>query len=218
MSRQVAASTRPYDPVKRVLDVVGAVLGLVVLSPVLVVISALIRIDSRGPALFRQQRVGRGGEPFTMVKFRTMAYGNDESIHREYMRQLVNGEAVSRRNEKGEEVFLLDDPRVTRVGRVLRRLSLDELPNLFNVLTGDMSLVGPRPPIIYEVEMYDERSLRRLSVKPGMTGLAQINGRGALSFERIVAYDLEYVERRSLLFDLALLAKTVPGVLARRGV
>ena len=115
-------------------------------------------------------------------------------------------------------MYLLDDARVTRIGAVLRRTSLDELPNLFNVLGGSMSLVGPRPPIDYEVDMYDTRSKGKLAAKPGMTGLAQVSGRGTLKFEQIIDLDLEYVERRSLWFDLALLARTIPAVLRRRGV
>jgi lipopolysaccharide/colanic/teichoic acid biosynthesis glycosyltransferase len=153
-----------------------------------------------------------------MLKFRSMVPDADESLHRDYYQQLVDGTAEARVNEDGDPVFLLDDPRVTRVGRFLRRTSLDELPNLLNVLQGSMSLVGPRPPIPYEVQLYDERSKAKLEVKPGMTGLAQVSGRGSLTFAEIIDYDLEYVERASLGLDLMILLKTLPVVLTRRGV
>lgn len=215
------ATRRPgrwYPAVKRGVDIVGSLVLLVVTSPLFLIIAAAIKLDSEGPLLFRQTRVGVGGRPFTMLKFRTMIHNNDEMIHREYYRRLVQGEAEPRKNEEGEDVFLLDDPRVTRVGRVLRRTSLDELPNLLNVLLGDMSLVGPRPPISYEVEMYDDRALGKLAVKPGMTGLAQVSGRGALTFDQVIAYDLDYVAHRSLGLDFRILLRTIPAVLKRRGV
>lgn len=203
---------------KRVVDLVAGTIALVILAPLLAVIAVLVRRDTPGPALFRQTRIGLNGEPFTMIKFRTMEQDNDESQHRDYYRALVDGTAESRDSGDGTKVFLLDDPRVTRTGAQLRRMSLDELPNLFNVLGGSMSLVGPRPPIDYEVDMYDTRSKGKLAAKPGMTGLAQVSGRGALTFEEIIDLDLEYIEKRSLLFDLSLLARTIPAVIRRRGV
>lgn len=203
---------------KRVLDLVVGSVALVLLSPVMLLIVLFIRLDSKGPVLFRQERIGLDGKPFTMLKFRTMVHGNDEAQHREYYRALIEGTAESRDNGEGARVFLLDDPRITRLGKVLRRTSLDELPNLFNVLAGSMSLVGPRPPIHYEVDMYDTRSKGKLAAKPGMTGLAQVSGRGALTFEEIIDLDLEYIERRSFWFDVALLVRTIPAVLRRRGV
>jgi lipopolysaccharide/colanic/teichoic acid biosynthesis glycosyltransferase len=191
---------------------------LLVVLPLIALVAAAIKLDSPGPVWFKQQRVGLGGRPFTMVKFRSMIRDADDSVHRDYYQQLVDGNAEPRVNEDGDPVFLLDDPRVTRVGRFLRRTSLDELPNLLNVLQGSMSLVGPRPPIPYEVKLYDERSRAKLQVKPGMTGLAQINGRGSLTFAEIIAFDLEYLERVSLRLDLAILLKTLPVVLRRQGV
>ena len=202
---------------KRVLDLVAGTVALVLLAPLMLLLAVVVRIDSHGPALFRQTRIGLNGQPFTMIKFRTMEHDNDESQHREYYRSLVEGTAESRESG-GDKVFLLDDPRITRSGAWLRRMSLDELPNLFNVLGGSMSLVGPRPPIDYEVEMYDTRSKRKLAAKPGMTGLAQVSGRGTLTFEEIIDLDLEYIERRTLLFDVGLLLWTIPAVLRRRGV
>lgn len=207
-----------YDVLKRFLDLVVAGVALVVASPVFLLTALAIKVGSRGPVLFRQQRVGRGEQEFTLIKFRTMHPHNDDSIHRQYAKDLIRGTAEPRVNEKGEEIFLLDDPRITKVGKWIRKISLDELPNLLNVLAGHMSLVGPRPPITYEVEEYDERSRRKLLVKPGMTGLAQVNGRGSLTFEEIIEFDLEYVQNRSFALDLQILAKTIPAVLFPRGV
>ena len=207
-----------YDVLKRLLDLVVGGIALVVASPVFLLTAIAIKVGSRGPVLFRQQRVGRGEQEFTLIKFRTMHPHNDDSIHRQYAKDLIRGTAQPRVNEKGEEIFLLDDPRITKVGKWIRKISLDELPNLLNVLAGDMSLVGPRPPIPYEVEEYDERSRGKFLVKPGMTGLAQVNGRGSLTFEEIIEYDLEYVRNRSFGLDLAILAKTIPAVVFPRGV
>ncbi len=207
-----------YLFVKRVMDIVAGAFLLVVLSPVFLVVAVAVRADSAGPVFFRQPRVGKCGRVFQMAKFRTMVAGNDDSIHREYYEKLVRGEAEARTNEKGEAVFLLDDPRITRVGRFLRRTSLDELPNLLNVISGEMSLVGPRPAIQYEVDLYDERAQGRLAVKPGMTGLAQVRGRGSLDFQQIIDLDLSYVERQSLRLDLEILLATPRAVLTRRGV
>jgi len=203
---------------KRSLDLVLGFVALVVLSPFLIASAIAVKLGSRGPVLFKQERIGLNGEPFTMVKFRTMVAEADDEIHRQYTRELIEGRAQPRKNEEGQDVFLLDDPRITGVGKLLRRLSLDELPNLLNVLKGDMSLVGPRPPLWYEVEHYDARSKQRFLVKPGMTGLAQVNGRGSLKFEQIIEYDLEYVRNQSLWLDLTIIARTIPTVLFRRGV
>lgn len=207
-----------YTVSKRAVDLIGGAIALALLTPLMVIIAVLVRRDSHGPALFRQTRIGLNGEPFTMIKFRTMVHGNDESQHREYYRALIEGRAESRESGNGDRVFLLDDPRVTRTGAWLRRTSLDELPNLFNVLGGSMSLVGPRPPIDYEVDMYDTRSKGKLAAKPGMTGLAQVSGRGSLTFDEIIDLDLEYIEKRSLMYDIGLLVRTIPAVLRRRGV
>jgi len=204
--------------VKRLLDIVGSLVGLIVTSPAIAAIALAVKLDSPGPAFFAQTRVGLNRRRFTLLKFRTMRTDGDESLHKEYMSDLVRGDAGSRLNKEGDVVYLLDDPRVTSVGAFLRRTSLDELPNLVNVLRGEMSLVGPRPPIPYEVEMYDRRSLGRLAVKPGLTGLAQVRGRGSLTFKEIVELDLEYIESRSLLLDLRILFETIPSVLGRRGV
>lgn len=188
---------------KRLLDVVLALLALVVTVPVLVVVALLVRRSSPGPVLFRQERVGRDGRPFTLVKFRTMVVDG-----RPLRSALVND-----RVDGGPLFKMRDDPRVTRVGRVLRRYSLDELPQLWNVLRGEMSLVGPRPALPCEVVTYDARARRRLEVKPGLTGPWQVGGRSDLSWSDGLALDLDYVRRASLAYDLRVLLATVRVVL-----
>ncbi len=199
-----------YSWTKRFLDVVITLVALVMLSPLLALIALVIRLDSAGPAIFRQRRVGKGGREFTCYKFRTMHRNADESIHRSFAKRYIRGQGEL--NEQG--CFKpKDDPRVTRVGRLLRLTSLDELPQLWNVLMGDMSLVGPRPAVRYEVDEYERWQLQRLAVLPGMTGLAQINGRSSLTFDKIVRLDLEYIEHRSILTDLKIILLTIPMVL-----
>lgn len=196
-----------YPSVKRLFDIVVASLLLVCLVPLFLVVAFLIKLDSRGSVFYRQQRVGRGGEPFRMVKFRSMHSGADL--------QLIH---LLPFNETDGLLFKLRrDPRVTRVGKVLRRLSIDELPQLFNVIIGDMSLVGPRPPLQREVDQYNVRQHRRLDVTPGLTGLWQVSGRSDLSFDEGMALDLQYVAQRSLLLDLAIIARTLPAILRCRG-
>ena len=188
-------------------DRVIAALALFVLSPVLLVLAALIKLDSRGPVFFRQTRSGVGGAPFSLVKFRSMVEEAEDL--------LID---LTDKNESGGVLFKIRrDPRVTRVGRILRRLSLDELPQLWNVLTGEMSLVGPRPPLPSEVELYAEDARRRLLVKPGLTGLWQVSGRSDLSWEESVRLDLYYVENWSLVMDLMIIVRTVGAVVAGRG-
>lgn len=211
-------ATAMFELVKRFIDIVAATLGLVVLSPFFLLIAIVVRSTSEGPALFRQTRVGRNGALFTMVKFRTMVHGNDDSVHREYAQRHAEGVSELRANGDGEPVYLLSDSRITSVGEFLRRSSLDELPNLLNVLGGAMSLVGPRPPIPYEVENYNAAAMRRLEVKPGMTGWAQIEGRGGLTFREMIELDVQYVDTRSIRTDVRILLRTIPAVLRRRGV
>jgi exopolysaccharide biosynthesis polyprenyl glycosylphosphotransferase len=192
---------------KRVTDGVGALLLAVALSPVLLGVAAAVRLSSPGPALYRQVRVGQGRVPFRMWKFRTMVESADR------MRP-----ALEAANEHDGAMFKMrEDPRVTRLGRFLRRSSLDELPQLFNVLAGHMSLVGPRPPLPEEVERYDETELRRLSVKPGITGLWQVSGRSDLSWDETVALDLSYVDNWSYAGDVEVLVRTVRAVVSARG-
>jgi len=189
------------------MDRLLAALAVLVLGPMLLVLAVLIRRDSPGPALFRQERVGRDGTRFRVLKFRTMHVGAESML------------AGLRAQDEGNGILfkMRDDPRVTRVGRVLRRYSLDELPQLFNVLAGQMSLVGPRPPLAIEVEQYESDAYRRLVVKPGLTGLWQISGRSDLSWEETVRLDLRYVENWSLTSDLLILVRTISAVARSAG-
>jgi exopolysaccharide biosynthesis polyprenyl glycosylphosphotransferase len=206
-----------YSTIKRLLDVTGAAALLVLLSPVLGVCALAIRLDSPGPVLFRQRRAGERGRPFTMLKFRTMRVDADSAAHREYATAFIRGQARQHPAGTNGTFKLVHDDRITRVGRWLRRTSLDELPQLWNVLRSEMSLVGPRPPIPYEVEHYAPAHLARLDVRPGMTGLWQIGGRSDTTFEQMVALDLEYIQSRSLLLDLRILAATIPAVFSTKG-
>ena len=208
------APERPlYEMAKRLLDVLVSLVALIALAPVMVVIAIAVRLDSPGAAIYAQRRVGKGGKLFTLFKFRSMMQDSDEGIHREFAKRYINGACQT--DENG--CYKVEaDPRITKLGRMLRATSLDELPQLINVLKGDMSLVGPRPAVAYEVEEYERWLMRRLAVTPGMTGLAQVNGRSGLAFGQIVRHDLEYVEKRGLFLDLAILAKTVPTVLIRK--
>jgi lipopolysaccharide/colanic/teichoic acid biosynthesis glycosyltransferase len=210
------AETRVTDIVCRALDIVLSAILLAVLSPLLLVIALVVRVDSPGPSLFSQRRVGRGLEQFTVRKFRTMRHGADHESHRRFVLRLIAGEDPGE-NGDGPRFKMTRDPRITRVGHFLRRSSLDELPQLWNVLCGDMSLVGPRPPIPYEVEHYPAHWFGRFAVKPGVTGLWQVNGRSEVTLEEMIALDLEYARRRSLLFNLVILVRTIPVVLSRRG-
>jgi lipopolysaccharide/colanic/teichoic acid biosynthesis glycosyltransferase len=202
-----------YTALKRLLDVVAAVLLLLFLAPLLALCALAIRLESPGPVLFRQQRVGEGGRLFTMLKLRSMYASADVKAHRDYVASFIHGRAQPAAQEG---LFkLVADPRVTRVGRWLRRTSLDELPQLWNVLRGEMSLVGPRPPIAYELEHYQPAHFGRLRAKPGITGLWQVSGRNRTTFEQMVALDLEYIQTRSLGMDLWILLRTIPVVFLR---
>jgi len=228
-----SAADGGYHVVKRIIDITASAVALVVLLPLFVVVAVAIKIDSDGPVLFRQERIGarrvRHGDgnrweavSFTFYKFRTMASDASSTLHERYIAAYINGDAAEMVETAGsagaaETYKLVNDPRVTRVGRVLRRLSIDELPQLWNVLKGDMSLVGPRPAIGYEVAMYKGRHYRRLAAKPGITGLWQVSGRSRIGFEEMVDLDCKYIERRSLLVDLALLARTIPVVMSMKG-
>lgn len=205
----VSTSTaRPvYEAAKRCFDIAIAALVLVLLSPLLLAMFVIVKATSPGPAIFRQARCGRGGSTFTCFKFRTMVV-NAEEVR----------DALLSSNECSGPVFKIRrDPRVTPVGRFLRKTSIDELPQLWNVLRGEMSLVGPRPPLPDEVAVYTAREHLRLAVRPGLTGLWQVSGRSNLSFERWVELDLEYVRRRSFLLDLLVLLRTIPAVISGRG-
>jgi exopolysaccharide biosynthesis polyprenyl glycosylphosphotransferase len=203
---------------KRISDLVIAAVTLALLSPFWLLIALLIKFDSKGPVLYTQERVGMDGRIFLVYKFRTMRMDADSEIHREYQRKFIAGHAEANVGDEDSPAYKLrDDPRITRVGRILRRLSLDEVPQLFNVLRGDMSIVGPRPPIPYEVEAYELRHRKRLDMKPGLTGLWQVSGRNRLPFEEMVKLDLFYIENWSLLFDLKIIMRTVMVMLRGDG-
>ncbi|HVY78168.1 MAG TPA: sugar transferase [Solirubrobacterales bacterium] len=200
---------------RRTLDLVLASTAVVLLSPLLAALAVAIRLDSRGPALFRQRRIGHREREFTVLKFRSMRPDADPRGHRDYVTALIRG-----RNADGGRKNLYKlavDDRITPVGRWIRRWSLDELPQLFNVICGEMSLVGPRPAIPYEVDEYPSWYLKRFGVKPGLTGLWQVSGRNERTYEEMVRLDIEYAERRTLWLDLSILARTPLTVLARRG-
>jgi exopolysaccharide biosynthesis polyprenyl glycosylphosphotransferase len=196
---------------KRGSDMVIAVLALTILSPLWLLIALLIKLDSRGPVFYKQERVGMDGRVFLFYKFRTMRADADDSRHREFQRKYIQGEPDSNLGDEDRPAYkLLSDERVTRLGKILRKTSLDELPQLFNVLRGDMSVVGPRPPIPYEVESYELWHRKRLDLKPGITGLWQVSGRNRLPFDEMVRMDLYYIENWSLLLDLKIILQTLP--------
>lgn len=198
----------PTPPWKRTMDVVGATVGLILLSPIFVMISLAIALDSRGGPIYRQARVGRNGRVFTCWKFRSMRSGSDKEL----------AALMSRNDAEGFIFKMTDDPRRTRVGKILRRTSLDELPQLVNVLRGEMCLVGPRPPTVAEVLRYDRRHLRRLSAQPGMTGLWQVTLRRVRhDFADMVELDTRYARELSLKMDIEILLKTIPTVLGGKG-
>jgi lipopolysaccharide/colanic/teichoic acid biosynthesis glycosyltransferase len=199
----------------RALDVLVASVLLVALLPVMLAIAIAIRIDSPGPAVFRQRRLGRHLKAFTVNKFRTMRTGVTADVHRAYVLGLITRDA-EQPADGGRLYKLTVDQRVTRLGRWLRKTSLDELPQLWNVLTGSMSLVGPRPSLAYEVERYPKDWYLRFEVKPGLTGLWQVSGRNRLTWEQMIRLDEEYVRRRSLRLNLWILLQTVPTVLLAR--
>lgn len=207
---------------KRAMDIAGSAVGLVLFAPFFLIIPPLIKLSSAGPVLFRQQRVGLYGKTFTFLKFRTMYADNDPRVHEEYVRSLIAGRAASCASAEGGSkkplYKLQNDGRITAVGRILRKSSLDELPQFLNVLRGEMSLVGPRPPIPYEVERYDIwHRTRIVEVKPGITGLWQVAGRSTTTFDEMVRLDIQYVREWSLWLDLAILARTPWAVLRGKG-
>jgi lipopolysaccharide/colanic/teichoic acid biosynthesis glycosyltransferase len=206
--------------IKQVIDIVGSTLLLILCTPLFLIIALTIKLSSKGPVLFRQPRVGQYGQSFTFLKFRSMHIDNDDSVHKEYATRLIAGEADGKQsNGNGERVFkLTNDTRVTRVGKFLRRTSLDELPQLVNVLRGDMSLVGPRPALPYEVAAYQTWHRRRvLQVKPGITGLWQVTCRSTVKFDEMVRLDLRYATSWSPLLDFKILMRTPRAVIWGEG-
>jgi lipopolysaccharide/colanic/teichoic acid biosynthesis glycosyltransferase len=227
------STQRRYHAAKRLTDITLASIAILLFGPLLLLMAVAIKLDSPGPIIFKQQRLrGRrivtNGHAtwmvtlFTLYKFRTMVADADPSSHRAYMAAYISGDeehfASSRVGRKpGDSYRPLNDPRFTRVGATLRKLSIDELPQLWNVLRGEMSLVGPRPPMPYEADLYEERHFQRLAAHCGITGWAQVRGRCTVGFEDMVRLDLEYIARRSVWFDLRILLLTVPVVLSRKG-
>lgn len=197
----MTSQTHLFPPLKRAIDLLVACAALLVLFPVLVVCAIAVRLSSTGPILFCQPRLGLHGKPFSFFKFRTMYH-----------------DCLPIRNSDGSAYTADDDPRVTPVGHLLRKTSLDELPQLFNVIRGEMSLVGPRPDQVDQLRFYTENEKRKLLTKPGLTGLAQINGRNNICWERRKALDLEYVDGQCLWMDLSIIVRTIPYVLLRKDV
>ena len=216
-----------YHLGKRTVDLLLAAVLLLLLAPLMLLIATLIKLDSPGPILFSQQRVGtkrqsgrRGStwkiRTFKVYKFRSMVHNADQSLHQAYIKAFVEGQ-VEGSNGTGSQFKLTDDPRVTRVGRLLRKSSLDELPQLINVVQGTMSLVGPRPVPTYEVEQYQTQHHERLAALPGITGMWQVQGRGQVTFEEMIRMDIDYVRRQSLWLDLKILLLTIPAVFSGKG-
>ena len=219
---QVPAENPPYieGMLKRSIDVVGSLLALILFSPVMLVAAIAIKATSPGPVIFRQARLGLRGRSFQFYKFRSMVANSDDRAHREYVANLIEGNLdVINKGDADRPLYKMkDDPRVTKVGRFIRKTSIDELPQLFNVLKGDMSLVGPRPPLPYEAEKYESWHLRRiLEIRPGITGPWQVYGRSSTSFDQMVRLDLGYIRGCSLWLDIKLLLATVWVLLGHRG-
>jgi len=220
MSNSLPSRRKVYFVCKRAMDIVLASVLLIICAPLMLVIAVLVKLDSSGPILFRQIRVGRDGKPFTFYKFRSMYYNSDPEVHRRYVQAFIRNQTAEAKPADGSApgIFKMTrDPRITRTGRFLRRTSLDELPQIFNVLKGDMSLVGPRPPLPYEVQEYQEWHRGRLSVIPGITGSWQVQGRSLVPFDDMVRMDLEYIAQQSLWLDIKILALTIPAVIFAKG-
>lgn len=213
-------SSQVANCAKRVMDVVGSIVALVLFSPVFVIVSILVKTTSRGPIFFRQERLGQFGKPFVFLKFRSMHINNNDAIHREFIKNFIDNKLNEETESRcGEVVYKIrNDPRVTPIGNFLRKTSIDELPQFFNVLRGDMSLVGPRPPIPYEVANYGVwHWFRILAGKPGITGLWQVRGRSLTTFDGMVRLDLQYIRTWSLWLDIKLILATPMAVLRGKG-
>jgi len=210
-----------YSFFKRIVDIIGSTIALIIFLPFFLVIATAIKLTSQGPVLFRQERLGLHGKPFTFLKFRSMYTNIDDSPHKAYIKSYIAEQKVYKAAEKGEGqgVYkITDDPRITPVGKFIRMSSLDELPQFINVIKGDMSLVGPRPPVSYEFEIYEPWHRRRLlEVKPGITGLWQVSGRSSVAFDDMVRLDLKYITEKSLWLDLKIVMKTPWAVISGVG-
>lgn len=205
--------------VKRTIDIVVSLLVFLLGFPFFLAIALLIKVTSPGPVFFKQRRIGENGRSFVMYKFRTMREGIDDSVHREFTQNFIKGtNPHSMLDDSGDKIYkLTNDSRVTGVGGFLRKVSLDELPQFINILRGEMAIVGPRPPLPYEYECYEEWHKQRVKVKPGLTGLWQVQGRSSVPFEQMVRLDIHYIENWSLLMDLKIMLWTIPVMLAGTG-
>jgi len=215
--QETISMNQGYQRTKRILDIIFTLLILIPLCIVIVIVAVFIRLDSAGPIFFRQKRVGQNGVEFNILKFRSMYVNSDDSVHREAITKYMNGQTLGESTAGDLTYKVVDDPRVTRVGRFLRKTSIDELPQFFNVLRGEMTLVGPRPPLSYEVDLYSLRDMLRLSGKPGLTGPWQVYGRSRVSFQAMVEMDIAYLQRQALWEDLKLIAFTVHVMIQRSG-
>lgn len=217
--RQREDTRKSFRATKRAMDIVGSLLALLLFSPIFLLVPLIIKLTSDGPVFFRQRRMGQYGKSFVFLKFRSMYVNNDAAAHKEYVQQLIAGKANTQTGENGEGVYkLTKDPRITTVGAWLRKTSMDELPQFLNVLNGEMSLVGPRPPVPYEVEAYDIWHRRRLlEAKPGITGLWQVCGRSRVKFDDMVRLDLQYARTWSPWMDIKILARTPGAVVLGAG-
>lgn len=196
-----------YLFIKRTIDIIGSIVGILMLLPIFILVSLIIKLQDGGPAIFVQNRVGINGKVFKMYKFRSMKLNAEEELKK-----------LHALNEaKGPLFKIKEDPRVTKFGKFIRKTSIDELPQLFNILLGHMTIVGPRPPLISEVEQYNEHQKLRLSVKPGLTCFWQISGRSNLGFDEMVELDIKYIEERNLLLDIKIILLTIPAVLFNKG-
>lgn len=209
--------SRRYLWTKRALDILFTLLILLPLCLVIIMVGIAIRLDSEGPIFFRQKRIGQQGHEFTMLKFRSMYIKQDDSIHREAVSRYINGKALHTDSNGEASYKLAHDPRITRVGRLIRKTSIDELPQFLNVLRGDMTLVGPRPPLLYEVEQYQPNDWPRLAGKPGLTGFWQVYGRSTVTFQEMVEMDITYLQHQSIWEDIKLIVLTVPVMLSGSG-
>jgi len=205
-----------YLPVKRILDICLSLFFILLFGPLLITIIFGIRISSPGPIFYRQKRIGKNGIPYDMLKFRSMQVQNNPDLHKEYVQKLIRENTKPPPLGKGS-LKLLGDPRVTGLGKYLRRFSIDELPQFFNVLKGEMSIVGPRPPLPYEYDVYQEWHKKRLSVLPGITGLWQVKARNTVSFDEMVRLDLEYIQTMNLWMDIKLILLTPIAMIKGKG-
>ncbi len=205
--------------VKRTIDIVVSLLVLVFGFPFFLAIALLIKATSRGPVFFKQKRIGKNGRSFIMYKFRTMREGQDDAVHREFTQNFIQGKCPhSELDDSGAKIYkLTNDTRITGIGGFLRRVSLDELPQFINILRGEMAIVGPRPPLPYEYECYEDWHKQRVKVKPGLTGLWQVQGRSSVPFDQMVRLDIHYIENWSLLMDMKIMMWTIPVMLAGTG-